>query len=94
MRHAAQAGAVPVDLARLGVEGALLAGLLLELLWCLLSLLGCWSSNGGGGVVGRRWCLLWCRIGLLGGLRGIAGLKLLVELSPLVLDDGVDGLEF
>ena len=29
VRHAAQTGTVPVDLARLGVEGALLVGLLL-----------------------------------------------------------------
>lgn len=78
--HAAQAGAVEVDLARLRVEGALLAGLLLELLWCLLGLLGR-GGDGVGGFVGGWWCLLWCcalrRLGLLGGLR-VPGLQLRV----------------
>jgi hypothetical protein len=86
VRHAAQAGAVPVDLARLRVEGALLASLLLELLWCLVGVLGR-GGSGGRFVVGRglRWrrrrSLLWCRIirrlSLLGDLR-VPGIELLV----------------
>lgn len=47
VRHAAQAGAVPVDLAGLGVEGGFLAGLLLELLGRLHGIAAVGGRTGG-----------------------------------------------
>lgn len=64
--HAAQAGAVPVDLARLGVECALLVGLLLE---------AGGGANGGGVLGGGAVALGFFFAGLLlgGGLFGSSG---------------------
>lgn len=79
MSHAAQARAVPVDLARLGVEGALLVGLGLQLLRrrrCALS-----SS---------LFCCLFPRGLGLGTLPALGG-DLLEGGEVLVLDGGSGG---
>lgn len=78
--HAAQARAIPVDLARLRVEGALLAGILLQSFGRALD--GCGSLGVGTGPLGSGLLVE----GLVGGLVGLG-----LDLLALLLEDGVDG---
>lgn len=79
VRHAAQARAVPVDLARLRVERALLAGLGFE---CR----GGSLRRCGVGLLGAILGGLLCGAGLDGG-----GLGARLDLLALLGEDGVDG---
>jgi hypothetical protein len=74
MRHAAQAGTVPIDLARLRVEGALLVGLGLQ------ALDAAFLRAALGPVVTRQLGLL----GLLGARRLLGCLLLALQLEVLL----------
>jgi hypothetical protein len=85
VRHAAQTGTVPVDLAGFRVEGGFLAGLVLELLR-----VGQGAVGGGGSFRGLGGgLLLRIELGLGLGLRRRGGFLLLADLGL----DGVEGWE-
>lgn len=89
MRHAAQAGTVPVDLARLGVERALLVGLSLK------TLNTAFLASTLGAILARQLGLLrlFAARGFLGGF--LLALQLEVLLDGFALSalggDGLDG---
>lgn len=86
MGHAAQARAVPVDLARLRVERALLVGLVLEVLGRRRRALRALFRSGARGHGYDRLC----------GIGRLLLLSLLLLLLPLLLslaDLGADGVE-
>lgn len=85
MRHTPQAGTIPVDLTRFGVERALLVGLLLERLRTALDA-GLWRAL----AVRNDVLVRGCRRGL-GRCGGCRLLQPGLGFSALLGDDGLDG---